>query len=136
MAQNYRGILIRIGRFKSLEIYYAKVHLKPLKQLWEDFDSRQQTNAIASEKNESLSLLSWLPSFYDELLLYLEQEWKWYGSYLNIIPSIKTNMNSCNVLRFFREYISPPIHRYSKSITHARAHNIQKLFRLLCRSGH
>lgn len=23
---------------------------------------------------------SWLPSFYDELLLYLEQEWKWYFS--------------------------------------------------------
>lgn len=77
VAQNFRGILIRIGRFKSLEIYYAKVHLKPLKQLWEDFDSRQQTNAIPSEKNENVSLLSWLPSFYDELLLYLEQEWKW-----------------------------------------------------------
>ncbi|XP_065871438.1 conserved oligomeric Golgi complex subunit 7 [Euphorbia lathyris] len=88
IAQDLRGILIRIGRFKSLEVYYTKVHLKPIKQLWEDFDSRQQINKFASEKNENerlsgnndLSMVifsSWLPNFYDELLLYLEQEWKW-----------------------------------------------------------
>lgn len=92
VAHNLRGILIRIGRFKSLELHYAKVHLKPLKQLWEDFDSRQHPNKITSEKSEAeklssshdhqlssaaISLSSWLPSFYDEFLLYLEQEWKW-----------------------------------------------------------
>lgn len=97
-----RGILIRIGRFKSLELHYTKVHMKPIKKLWEDFDSRRQ-NKIRSEKNEvekfssshdfqssspTVSFFSWLPSFYDELLLYLEQEWKWYSSYTFVFFSI------------------------------------------------
>ncbi|KAL3837887.1 hypothetical protein ACJIZ3_022478 [Penstemon smallii] len=92
VAQEMRGILIRIGRVKSLESYYTKIHLKPIKKLWEDFDLKQQSNKLANEKNEvgrvsssidsqsNVSVISfsyWLPSFYDELLLYLEQEWKW-----------------------------------------------------------
>lgn len=92
VAQEMRGILIRIGRFKSLESYYTKVHLKPIKKLWEDFDLRQQSSKFANEKNDvgqfsssvdsrsnvpTISFSQWLPSFYDELLLYLEQEWKW-----------------------------------------------------------
>ncbi|XP_028762015.1 conserved oligomeric Golgi complex subunit 7 [Neltuma alba] len=92
VAQDLRGILIRIGRFKSLESQYTKVHLKPIAKFWEDFDSRQWANKSANEKNEkerlasggevhsvasSISFSSWLPSFYDEILLYLEQEWKW-----------------------------------------------------------
>ncbi|CAK8575415.1 unnamed protein product [Lathyrus sativus] len=91
-AQDLRGVLIRIGRFKSLESQYSKVHLKPIKQLWEDFESRERANKSANEKNEmertssvgnfqsvspTISFSNWLPSFYDELLLYLEQEWKW-----------------------------------------------------------
>ena len=86
-----RGILIRIGRFKSLELHYTKVHLKPIKKLWEDFDLKQRANKLANEKFEverpssgnefqsssPISFSSWLPSFYDELFLYLEQEWKW-----------------------------------------------------------
>ncbi|KAK3221010.1 hypothetical protein Dsin_014980 [Dipteronia sinensis] len=92
IAQDLRGILIRIGRFKSLELHYTKVHLKHIKQLWEDLDSRQRANKLSNERNEFerlpnnnefqsssplISFSSWLPSFYDELLLYLEQEWKW-----------------------------------------------------------
>ncbi|KAJ6347638.1 hypothetical protein OIU76_004170 [Salix suchowensis] len=88
IAQDLRGILMRIGRFKSLEMHYTKVHLKPIRQLWEDFETRQRPNKLASERNEmdrlsgsndslAISFASWLPSFYDELLLYLEQEWKW-----------------------------------------------------------
>ncbi|KAL7214477.1 hypothetical protein ACSBR1_026814 [Camellia fascicularis] len=92
VARDLRGILIRIGRFKSLEQHYTKVHLKPIKHLWEDFDSQNQTNKLANEKSElerianshdfrpslpTVAFSSWLPSFYDELLLYLEQEWKW-----------------------------------------------------------
>ncbi|KAK7258183.1 hypothetical protein RIF29_32696 [Crotalaria pallida] len=81
-AQDLRGILIRIGRFKSLESQYTKVHLKPIKQLWEDFDSRERANKSGNESDfqsvsTTISFFSWLPSFYDELLLYLEQEWKW-----------------------------------------------------------
>ncbi|KAG8391592.1 hypothetical protein BUALT_Bualt01G0203500 [Buddleja alternifolia] len=87
-----RGVLIRIGRFKSLESYYTKVHLKAIKKLWEDFDLRQPYNKLANERSEvervsssldsqsnspMMSFSCWLPSFYDELLLYLEQEWKW-----------------------------------------------------------
>lgn len=104
VAQNLRGILIRIGRFKSLEQYYTKVHLKPIKKLWEDFDLKQRSNKLASERSEverlpisnefqsispAISFSSWLPSFYDELLLYLEQEWKWYASYLSM-PSFSS----------------------------------------------
>ncbi|KAG6600174.1 Conserved oligomeric Golgi complex subunit 7, partial [Cucurbita argyrosperma subsp. sororia] len=92
VAQDLRVILLRIGRFKSLEQNYTKVHLKPIKQLWEDFDSKQRAHKLANEKSEfqrpttnndfqssfpSVSFASWLPSFHDELLLYLEQEWKW-----------------------------------------------------------
>ncbi|MBA0773208.1 hypothetical protein Gotri_008502 [Gossypium trilobum] len=91
VAQDLRGILIRIGRFKSLELQYTKVHLKPIKQLWDDFDSKKRVSKLANEKSEverlssnneqssslALSFSSWLPTFYDELLLYLEQEWKW-----------------------------------------------------------
>ncbi|KAK9994963.1 hypothetical protein SO802_024666 [Lithocarpus litseifolius] len=108
VAQDLRGILIRIGRFKSLELHYSKVHLKSIKQLWEDFDSRQRTSKLSSERNEverlsssnefqssspSISFSSWLPSFYDELLLYLEQEWKWCmvafpDDYKNLVPKL------------------------------------------------
>lgn len=91
VAQDLRGILIRIGRFKSLELQYTKVHLKPIKQLWDDFDSKKRVSKLANEKSEverlssnneqssslAVSFSSWLPTFYDELLLYLEQEWKW-----------------------------------------------------------
>lgn len=92
VAQEMRRILVRIGRFKSLEVYYTKVHIKHIKQLWDEFDSRLQTSKLATEKNNgerlvsttesqsnslAVSFSSWLPSFYDELLLYLEQEWKW-----------------------------------------------------------
>lgn len=92
VAQEMRGILNRIGRFKSLELCYIKVHLKQIKKLWEDFDLRQQSSKLANDKYEverlssshdsqsnmsTISFSSWLPSFYDEMLLYLEQEWKW-----------------------------------------------------------
>ncbi|KAL6007844.1 Golgi transport complex subunit 7 [Asimina triloba] len=91
-VQDLRKILIRIGRFKSVEAQYTKIHLKPILQLWDEFDFRQQAIKLASEKHDgerlstttdtasnlhSLSFSSWLPHFYDEVLLYLEQEWKW-----------------------------------------------------------
>ncbi|GAB2294114.1 Golgi transport complex subunit 7 [Dionaea muscipula] len=108
VAQDLRGILIRIGRFKSLETHYTKVHLKPIKQLWDDFESRQKANKVSSDVKEgervtsgdelpfSLSMVSfssWLPSFYDELLLYLEQEWKWCmvsfpDDYRSLVPKL------------------------------------------------
>ncbi|KAK6936301.1 Conserved oligomeric Golgi complex subunit 7 [Dillenia turbinata] len=108
IAQDLRGILIRIGRFKSLESHYTKVHLKSLNQLWEDFDARQRSNKPSNEKNELERLSSsnedqstlptapfanWLPSFYDELLLYLEQEWKWCmlafpDDYKSLVPKL------------------------------------------------
>lgn len=91
-VQDLRQILIRIGRFKSVELQYTKIHLKPIRKLWEEFDSRQRASKLASEKHDAdrlssaadssshvpyLSFSSWLPNFYDEVLLYLEQEWKW-----------------------------------------------------------
>ncbi|GAV79125.1 COG7 domain-containing protein [Cephalotus follicularis] len=76
VAQDMRGILIRIRRFKSLEAHYTKVHLKSIKQLWDDFEAKQPINESQSYSS-TISFFSWLPNFYDELLLYLEQEWKW-----------------------------------------------------------
>ncbi|CAF2322284.1 unnamed protein product [Brassica napus] len=105
VAQDLRGILIRIGRFKSLELQYSKVRLKPIKQLWDDFDTKQRPNKLASERSETqplssggdelhlTSFASSLPSFYDELLLYLEQEWKWCmvafpDDYMTLVPKL------------------------------------------------
>ncbi|XP_009107451.3 conserved oligomeric Golgi complex subunit 7 [Brassica rapa] len=105
VAQDLRGILIRIGRFKSLELQYSKVRLKPIKQLWDDFDTKQRPNKLSSERSETqplssggdelhlTSFASWLPSFYDELLLYLEQEWKWCmvafpDDYMTLVPKL------------------------------------------------
>ncbi|KAI4332744.1 hypothetical protein L6164_017627 [Bauhinia variegata] len=111
VAQDLRGILIRIGRFKSLESQYTKVHLKPIRKLWEDFDFKQRANKSANEKNKmerlsssagefhsvspTMSFFGWLPSFYDELLLYLEQEWKWCmiafpEDYITLLPKLLT----------------------------------------------
>ncbi|CAN6860685.1 unnamed protein product [Brassica oleracea] len=104
VAQDLRGILIRIGRFKSLELQYSKVRLKPIKQLWDDFDTKQRPNKLATERSETQTLssgdelqltsfASWLPSFYDELLLYLEHEWKWCmvafpDDYMTLVPKL------------------------------------------------
>ncbi|CAN6215996.1 unnamed protein product [Urochloa humidicola] len=97
-VQDLRGILIRIERFKSLEVQYTKIHVKPLKKLWEDFDLKQRASRVDMEKfgGESingLSFSSWLPNFYDETLLYLEQEWKWClaafpEEYKSLVPKV------------------------------------------------
>ncbi|GJT15619.1 conserved oligomeric Golgi complex subunit 7 [Tanacetum coccineum] len=108
VAQDLREILIRIGRYKSLESHYTKVHLKPIRQLWEDYELKQQRTKTGGERNQveslssahdyqssppTVSFPSWLPSFYDELLLYLEQEWKWSmlafpEDYKNLVPKL------------------------------------------------
>ncbi|EER90199.1 hypothetical protein BDA96_10G288800 [Sorghum bicolor] len=103
-VQDLRGILIRIDRFKSLEAQYTKIHVKPLKKLWEDFDLKQRSSRVDMEKlsGESISGLSfssWLPNFYDETLLYLEQEWKWCltafpEEYKSLVPKVLTETMS------------------------------------------
>uniref|UniRef100_A0A0E0LEH7 Conserved oligomeric Golgi complex subunit 7 n=1 Tax=Oryza punctata TaxID=4537 RepID=A0A0E0LEH7_ORYPU len=97
-VQDLRGILIRIGRFKSLEVQYTKIHVKPLKKLWEDFDLKQRAKRVEMEKYggeniNNLSFASWLPNFFDETLLYLEQEWKWCltafpEEYKSLVPKV------------------------------------------------
>ncbi|MQM09770.1 hypothetical protein Taro_042646 [Colocasia esculenta] len=88
-VQDLQRILIRIGRYKSLEQHYTRMNIKPIRKIWEEFDSRQQANKLENDKNDMEHLVggtstvqlfnfsSWLPNFYDEVLLYLEQEWKW-----------------------------------------------------------
>ncbi|PKA49966.1 hypothetical protein AXF42_Ash017505 [Apostasia shenzhenica] len=106
-VQDLRGILVRIGRFQSLEAHYTKMHVKPLKKLWEEFETRQRANKLELDKHvvrhtsirdsttnaSSLSFTGWLPSFYDDLLLYLEQEWKWCMNalpedYISLVPKL------------------------------------------------
>ncbi|XP_068635431.1 conserved oligomeric Golgi complex subunit 7 [Aristolochia californica] len=113
-VQDLRQILMRIGRFKSLELLYTKIHLKPMKKIWEEFDSKQRPNKLSNEKNDfqrqsnmidplsnalSLPFSSWLPSFYDEVLLYLEQEWKWCmlafpDNYKTLVPKLLVEIMS------------------------------------------
>ncbi|KAL2932376.1 Conserved oligomeric Golgi complex subunit 7 [Bienertia sinuspersici] len=112
LAQEMRGILVQIGRFQSLEVYYTKFHLKSLKKIWDEFESRQRANRLGTEKNDmgrlanvnefqsshsALSFSTWLPSFYDDLLLYLEQEWKWCmiafpDDYKTLVPKLLTEI--------------------------------------------
>ncbi|KAL2936530.1 Conserved oligomeric Golgi complex subunit 7 [Bienertia sinuspersici] len=112
VAQEMRGILVQIGRFQSLEVYYTKFHLKSLKKIWDEFESRQRANRLGTEKNDmgrlanvnefqsshsALSFSTWLPSFYDDLLLYLEQEWKWCmiafpDDYKTLVPKLLTEI--------------------------------------------
>ncbi|EPS73811.1 hypothetical protein M569_00940, partial [Genlisea aurea] len=86
VAQEMRGILTRIERFKSLESCYTKFHQKSVKKIWDEFDLRQPSKnedgriSNNSDLQPSVPILQfsrWLPNFYDQLLLYLEQEWKW-----------------------------------------------------------
>ncbi|KAI5389911.1 hypothetical protein KIW84_075288 [Lathyrus oleraceus] len=87
-AQDLRGILIRIGRFKSLESQYSK-------------DEMERTSSVGNFQSVSstISFSNWLPSFYDELLLYLEQEWQWCmvsfpEDYKALGPRLKSSMTS------------------------------------------
>jgi hypothetical protein len=84
-------------------VQYTKIHVKPLKKLWEDFDLKQRANRIEMEKRggeiSSASFSSWLPSFYDETLLYLEQEWKWYvNGILLLFCSELANTCACTLV--------------------------------------
>lgn len=101
-VQDFRRILIRIGRFKSLEMNYTKHYVQPIKKLWDEFDSRFQGNNSGSDKfvaekvsdaHVPLLFPRWLPNFYDGVLLYLEQEWKWCMSalpedYMALVPKV------------------------------------------------
>jgi hypothetical protein len=96
-----RGVLIRIGRFKSLESQYSKVHLKPIKKLWEDLESRERANKSANEKSEmermstggdfqsspTISFSNWLPSFYDGLISLQMRRMKWRGLQVVVVFS-------------------------------------------------
>ncbi|CAM6118369.1 unnamed protein product [Calypogeia fissa] len=89
-TQGLRDILIRIGRYSSLEQHYTRVRVKPLRRLWEEFESgkgglpvgKQSTNdkqpvTLIAQTDGSVSFLEWLPKFYDEVLVQFEQELKW-----------------------------------------------------------
>lgn len=97
-TQGLRDILITIDRYSSLESHYTRVRMRPLKRLWEEFeaanvgfpmakptatdtsaggDRRPATMSIAAS-GLTTSFAEWLPHFYDEVLLVLEQELKWY----------------------------------------------------------
>ncbi|EFJ06368.1 hypothetical protein SELMODRAFT_135591 [Selaginella moellendorffii] len=70
-VQAFRAILLTIGRYNSLEQQYSKVRLKPLRRLWDEYES--STDGVGSGK----PFIEWLPTFYDQVLLTLEQELKW-----------------------------------------------------------
>jgi hypothetical protein len=72
--------------------------MRPLRRLWDEFESakaglplaktsttenqpgtdRRPPSTAISVKGPAMSFVEWLPHFYDEILLVLEQELKWY----------------------------------------------------------
>lgn len=65
--------------------------MRPLRRLWEEFEAGKgglpvgKASAIDKQpvasivpNDGSVSFLEWLPKFYDEVLVQLEQELKWY----------------------------------------------------------
>ncbi|XVE63888.1 hypothetical protein DITRI_Ditri07aG0057200 [Diplodiscus trichospermus] len=94
VAQDLRGILIRIGRFKSLEQHHTKNETERL----------SSSNELQSNSPAAL-FPSWLPSFYDELPLYLEQEWKWCmvafpDDYKTLVPKLLVETMAAQVSSF------------------------------------
>jgi hypothetical protein len=97
-TQGLRDILITIDRYSSLEQHYTRVRMRPLRRLWDEFESakaglplaktsttenqpgtdRRPPSTAISVKGPAMSFVEWLPHFYDEILLVLEQELKWY----------------------------------------------------------
>jgi hypothetical protein len=96
-TQGLRDILITIDRYSSLEQHYTRVRMRPLRRLWDEFESakaglplaktsttenqpgtdRRPPSTVISVKGPAMSFVEWLPHFYDEILLVLEQELKW-----------------------------------------------------------
>ncbi|XP_078448146.1 conserved oligomeric Golgi complex component-related / COG complex component-like protein [Wolffia australiana] len=89
-VQDLQKILLRIGRFTSLELSYTRMGIMPIKKIWDEFDSLERSDILSKERYNGELVISdalaatnlssfsrWLPKFYDEFLLYLEQEWKW-----------------------------------------------------------
>ncbi|KAL2633454.1 hypothetical protein R1flu_004933 [Riccia fluitans] len=89
-TQGLRDILITIGRYSSLEQHYTRVRVRPLRRLWEEFESgkgglpvgtsagaAKLSATITGPTSGSVSFAGWLPKFYDEVLVQLEQEFRW-----------------------------------------------------------
>lgn len=109
-TQSLRDILVTIGHYESLEQQYTRARLKPLRRVWEEYDSGKGSLAVGkssidetqSERRAATFLTSngspasfadWLPRFYDEVLLSLEQEWKWCSlafpeEYKSLVPKL------------------------------------------------
>lgn len=111
VTQGLHDILVTIGHYSSIEKQYTRVRLKPLRRVWEEYDSgkgglalskhsidekpgesRASTLTLTSDDSRT-SFVDWLPRFYDEVLLSLEQEWKWCSiafpeRYKSLVPKL------------------------------------------------
>ncbi|KAI5075080.1 hypothetical protein GOP47_0009156 [Adiantum capillus-veneris] len=111
-TQNLHDILVMIGHYGALEKQYTRVRLKPLRRVWEECDSgkggltlnklaaeekpddsKQASSLTVADSNSRTSFVDWLPQFYDEVLLSLEQEWKWCSiafpeNYKSLVPKL------------------------------------------------
>eukprot|EP00850_Spirogloea_muscicola_P009999 SM000057S18429 [mRNA] locus=s57:547827:552731:- [translate_table: standard] len=79
-TQSLRDILMAIGRYDSLEQQYTRARVKPLKRLWEEVDQPAPSSVPEVEddgRKPPLQFVHFLPHFYDEVLLSIEQEIKW-----------------------------------------------------------
>ncbi|CAI7745568.1 unnamed protein product [Closterium sp. NIES-54] len=70
------GILAAIGRQHTVEALFCLVRCRPLTRLWEQFE----VTAVAPGAGPlaaALQFPEWLPRWYDEMLLAVEQEARW-----------------------------------------------------------
>eukprot|EP00250_Pteridium_aquilinum_P011176 c19884_g1_i1 orf=304-2817(-) len=111
-TQSLHDILVTIGHYSSLENQYTRVRLKPLRRVWEEYDSgkgglglnklsidekpddrQASTLTLTASSDSRTSFVDWLPQFYDEVLISLEQEWKWCSiafpeKYKTLVPKL------------------------------------------------
>ncbi|CAI5463800.1 unnamed protein product [Closterium sp. Yama58-4] len=75
-CRSLTGILAAIGRQHTVEALFCLVRCRPLTRLWEQFE----VTAVAPGAGPlaaALQFPEWLPCWYDEMLLAVEQEARW-----------------------------------------------------------
>eukprot|EP00897_Mesotaenium_endlicherianum_P008784 jgi/Mesen1/7934/ME000422S07085 len=93
-TQKLRDILLAIGRYSFLEQQYTRTQLKPLRA------KRRVEAPVRGRRRRrcgGVPFVDWLPEFYDEVLLTLEQEVRWCAlafpdEHHSLVPKLVTEM--------------------------------------------
>ncbi|GJP54733.1 hypothetical protein CLOM_g13781 [Closterium sp. NIES-68] len=75
-CRSLTAILVAIGRHHTVEALFCIVRCRPLTRLWEQFEVTAVAQG-AGPLAAALQFPEWLPHWYDEMLLAVEQEARW-----------------------------------------------------------